>query len=236
MYRNHKISVVIPCYNEEKGIAKVLASMPDLVDEILVVDNNSSDRTAEVARQHGARVVTETRQGYGAAYKRGLAEASGDLIVTMDGDATYPTHAIGYLLEILFLDSLDFISAARIPIHFAKNLNMVQRYVGNIFLTLVVGILFWIRLRDSQSGMWVFRRSILDKVAVRSDGMPFSEEFKIKSFRHPHIAAREVPIQFKYVERIGPSKLNLWGDGFKNLLFLWSLRFSEEYRMLRAHP
>jgi len=102
---------------------------------------------------------------------------------------------------------------------------MVQRFFGNIFLTIVVGLLFFIRLRDSQSGMWVFRRQILSKVSVMSDGMPFSEEFKIKAYRHPGIQAREVPIQFKYVERLGASKLNLWDDGVRNLLFLFRLRF-----------
>jgi hypothetical protein len=229
MYKGHKISVVIPCYNEERGIAAVIDSMPEFVDEILVVDNNSSDRTAEVARSKGARVIFEGRQGYGRAYKTGLRQASGDIIVTMDGDGTYPTFAISYLIEILLLDEQDFISAARIPIHWMQNRNMIQRFFGNIFLTITVALLFFIRLRDSQSGMWVFRREVLSKVSVMSDGMPFSEEFKIKAFSHPEIKAREVPIQFKYVERIGESKLNLWGDGIRNLLFLFRLRFQKGY-------
>jgi hypothetical protein len=87
-------------------------------------------------------------------------------------------------------------------------------------------MLFGIRLRDSQSGMWVFRKQVLEKVSVLSDGMPFSEEFKIRTFKHPEIRCREVPVQFKYITRIGPSKLNLWGDGFKNLLYLFKLRKS----------
>ncbi len=228
MYRGKTVSVVIPCYNEEDGIAKVLDRMPEFVDEKLVVDNNSTDRTSEIAKSKGARVIFEKRQGYGRAYKTGLKAATGDIIVTMDGDGTYPTYAISYLIEILLIDDLDFISAARIPIQFFHDFNMIQRWFGNIVLTFTVFLLFLIRLRDSQSGMWVFRKPVLDKVSVNSDGMPFSEEFKIKVFRHADISSREVPIQFKYVERIGPSKLNLWDDGVKNLIFLFKLRFKDD--------
>ncbi|MBN1354906.1 glycosyltransferase family 2 protein [bacterium] len=224
MRANHKISVVIPCYNEEAGIAKVIPTLPEFVDEIVVVDNNSTDSTARVAQSLGARVVRETRQGYGAAYKCGLRAAEGDVIITMDGDGTYPAHAISYLFDIMIIEDLEFISAARIPIHFAHSLNMIQRYVGNIVLTFVTWLLFGIRLRDSQSGMWVFRSRILDDVRVLSDGMPFSEELKIRAFKNLKDRAREVPVQFKYVLRIGPSKLNLWGDGLKNMLYLFKLR------------
>jgi len=88
MYRGKRISVVIPCHNEEAGVAAVLAQMPSMVDEVVVVDNASTDRTAEVARGAGARVVFEARKGYGRAYKTGFAAARGDVIVTMDGDGT----------------------------------------------------------------------------------------------------------------------------------------------------
>ena len=226
MRKGFTITAVIPCYNEEAGIAKVIPALPEFIDEIVVIDNNCTDRTAEVATSLGAKVVSEKTPGYGAAYKCGLAAATGDIIVTMDGDATYPAHAISYLMDTLVLESLDFVSAARIPIQFGHSLNMIQRYFGNIALTLVTWILFGIRLRDSQSGMWVFRRHVLGQIKMESDGMPFSEEFKIRTFRHPEIQAREVPVQFKYISRIGASKLNLWHDGFKNLIYLFTLRRS----------
>lgn len=224
MRNNMKISVVIPCYNEEGGIAEVIPTLPDFIDEILVVDNNSSDRTAEVARSLGARVIHETKQGYGCAYKAGLPAAEGDIIVTMDGDGTYPAHAISYLIDTLLIDSLDFVSAARIPVQWAHCPNMIKRYFGNLALSMATCLLFGIMLRDSQSGMWVFRRDVLTHVDVISDGMPFSEEFKIRAFKHETVAAREVPVQFKYITRVGDSKLNLWGDGFRNLMYLFKLR------------
>ena len=113
MYRGKRISVVIPCHNEEQGIAAVLEQMPALVDEVVVVDNASTDRTAEVARTAGARVVYEARKGYGRAYKTGFAAARGDVVVTMDGDGTYPPDSIPLLLYVLVEERLDFISARR---------------------------------------------------------------------------------------------------------------------------
>ena len=85
MHRDLRLSVVIPCYNEEDGVREVIGRIPKFVDEIVVVDNNCTDRTAEVATSLGARVVFEKRAGYGAAYKAGLAAATGDVVITMDG-------------------------------------------------------------------------------------------------------------------------------------------------------
>jgi glycosyltransferase involved in cell wall biosynthesis len=225
MFRKKTISIVIPCYNEEEGIARVLERMPDFIDEIIVVDNNCTDNTAEVAARLGARVVPEKKPGYGRAYKTGFQEATGDVIVTMDGDATYPTYAISYLLHILFEDELDFVSTRRVPIEVAKNFNNIQRYFGNLFLTGTLWVLFFKIIRDSQSGMWLFKREILPKLTITQDGMAFSEELKIESFLHREVRAREVPIQFRYLSRVGDSKLNLWGDGFRNLIFLFKKRF-----------
>src|SRR3984893_8968595 len=94
MYKGQRITVIIPCLNEEHGIEKILRSMPDLVDETIVVDNNSTDRTAEVARSLGAKVIREEVRGYGRSYKRGFANATGDLIITLDGEHSYPVDAL----------------------------------------------------------------------------------------------------------------------------------------------
>src|SRR5512147_1120240 len=99
MYKDRRITVVIPCLNEEKGIVEVLSRMPSFVDETIVVDNDSTDRTAELASRHGARVIHERVRGYGRAYKTGLMEARGDIVVTLDGDHSYPVDAISYLIE-----------------------------------------------------------------------------------------------------------------------------------------
>ena len=94
MYKGQKITVISPCLNEEQGIELVLRRMPDFVDEVIVVDNGSTDRTSDVAASFGARVIRENVRGYGRSYKTGFASATGDLIVTLDGDHSYPSDAI----------------------------------------------------------------------------------------------------------------------------------------------
>jgi glycosyltransferase involved in cell wall biosynthesis len=221
MHRDCTVSVVIPCYNEEEGIQVTLADMPDAVDEVIVVDNNCTDRTAEVAAAMGAKVVCESKPGYGAAYKAGFRAAGGDIIVTMDGDATYPRAFIPVLLDVLIEENLDFISCDRTG-HKADEANSFLRVLGNFVLNLTMFGLFFVWLKDSQSGMWVFRRSILPQLELTSDEMAFSEELKIEAFSKRNLRARELPIYYK--ARIGESKLNLWRDGFANLLFLFRKR------------
>jgi glycosyltransferase involved in cell wall biosynthesis len=223
MYRGKRISVVIPCHNEEAGVAAVLAQMPSMVDEVVVVDNASTDRTAEVARAAGARVVFEARKGYGRAYKTGFAAARGDVIVTMDGDGTYPPDSIPLLLYVLLEERVDFISARRWRSRSGESKSPL-RLLGNAILSGATVCLFFRFIIDSQSGMWVFRRDVLKHIEPRSDGMALSEELKILAFTHPTLRCLEMPIY--YGERIGESKLNLWKDGFTNLLFLAKMRLT----------
>ena len=98
-----------------------------------------------------------------------------------------------------------------------------ESVVGNLILNLTMFALFFVWLKDSQSGMWVFRRSILPQLELTSDGMSFSEELKIVAFSRKTLKARELPVYYK--ARIGESKLNLWRDGFANLFFLFKKRF-----------
>lgn len=223
MYRGKSVSVVIPCHNEEDGIRSVLEQMPSVVDEVVVVDNASTDRTAEVARGLGARVVFEGRKGYGRAYKTGFAKARGDIIVTMDGDGTYPPDSVPLLLYVLVEEGLDFITARRWQTRSGEGKSPI-RLLGNAILSGTMMCLFFKFIIDSQSGMWVFKRDVLKKIAPRSDGMALSEELKILAFTHRELRCMEMPIY--YGERIGTSKLNLWRDGFGNLFFLAKMRLT----------
>lgn len=216
------MSVVLPCYNEEEGIRVTLADMPSLVDDVVVVDNNCTDRTAEVASAMGARVVVETRRGYGAALKAGFRAATGDFIVAMDGDATYPRNFIPVLLDVMIEEGLDFVSCDRTG-HKSEEANSFLRVLGNFALNVAMFALYGLWLTDSQSGMWILRRSILPRLTLISDNMSFSEEVKIEAFTAKGIKARELPIYYK--ARVGESKLNLWHDGFANLFFLFRKRF-----------
>jgi len=221
MRHDLKLSLVIPCYNEEDGVREVIGRCPQDLDEIVVVDNNCTDRTAEVARALGARVVSETRPGYGAAYKAGLAAATGDVIITLDGDGTYPPEAIPALVDTLVGKRWDFLSACRFPLADKAAMNLTNQ-LGNWVLTVTAMVLFFRPIRDSQSGMWVFRRAILPRLRVTSDGMPFSQEIKLEAIRR---GFRFGETHIAYGARIGEVKLQKWRDGWLNLSFLFRKRF-----------
>ena len=222
MYKGQSITVIIPCLNEEQGIEKVLRAMPDFVDEVIVVDNNSTDRTSHVAASLGAKVVREELRGYGRSYKRGFADATSEIIVTLDGDQSYPVDALSYLLEAFLHFNVDFLNASRFPVRDARAMSLKHK-IGNLMLSLAMSILFFRWVRDSQSGMWVFRRSILKEMKLESDGMAFSEEIKIEALRNPRVRFGEISIM--YTSRLGEIKLNPWRDGFHNLTFLAKKRF-----------
>ncbi len=222
MYKGSRITVVIPCLNEEAGIRKVLTDLPGFVDEVIVVDNNSTDRTAEVARAMNAIVVKETNRGYGRSYKKGFARATGDIIVTLDGDHSYPVDALSYLLEAFLHCRVGFLSASRFPT-LSPEVMSLKHKIGNRVLSLAMSLLYMRWVTDSQSGMWVFRRDLLGKMKLSSDGMAFSEEIKIEAIRNRQIGFREIFIN--YSQRVGEKKLQPWRDGFKNLSFLVKKRF-----------
>src|ERR1051326_523675 len=158
VYKGNSITVIIPCLNEEQGIEKVLRSMPEFVDEIIVVDNASTDRKSEVAAALGAKVIREEVRGYGRSYKRGFASATGDIIITLDGDHSYPADALSYLLEAFLHLDVDFLNASRFPVRDPRAMSFRSKF-GNLVLALAMSALFLKWVRDSQSGMWVLRRS-----------------------------------------------------------------------------
>ncbi len=224
-----KISVVIPTLNEEDSIGDVLDKIPKDPKyewEIIIVDGDSKDRTREIAEKKGAKVIVEKRRGYGRAYKTGFEHATGEIIVTLDGDDTYPAEKITEIVEYLLKNDLDFISCERFSM-MKKGAMTLTHKIGNKILTIATRLLFGVKIKDSQSGMWVFRRDILKSLNLTSDGMPFSEEIKIEAWKKFRCA--EIPIEYR--ERKGEVKLNTWRDGFRNLKFLLKKRFSQNKRM-----
>ena len=220
-----KLSVVIPTMNEEKSIGLVIDEVKGAVGasrelEIIVVDTDSKDRTRAIALEHGATVVDEPRRGYGRAYKTGFERASGEFIATLDADMTYPASEIPLLLERLDKDSLDFIATNRFA-KMEKGAMGAKHRLGNWVLSVTARLLFRVRIKDSQSGMWVFRKSCLERLNVESDKMSFSEELKIEAFKK--LRAIEVPISYRV--RLGEVKLQSWNDGFGNLKYLFKKRF-----------
>ena len=228
-----KVSVVIPAYNEEEAIGKTLEEIhntlgdTDISYEIIVVDNNSTDKTGEIARSLGAKVVVERKQGYGNAYKCGLKQAKGEIIVTGDADGTYPFNKIPYFLEILERENLDFINTNRFGKLEDGSMSSLHKF-GNAVLSLWFNILFSGKIKDSQSGMWIFRREIIDRLNfdIMDGGMPFSQEIKAYVC-HLGYRVKEIPIEYR--KRIGEKKIKTWRDGLDNLIKL----FIFKYKLMR---
>jgi glycosyltransferase involved in cell wall biosynthesis len=222
------VSIILPALNEEEAIERAIRSVPrqELValgydTQVVVVDNGSTDRTGELARAAGAHVVFEPRRGYGRAYKTGIAEASGDVMVFADADLTYPLEKLPEMISLMVSQRLEFITCDRLTATSGKAMHLRNR-IGNGLLSLIVRLLFRVKLADSQSGMWLVRRDLLDRLDLKSDGMPFSQELKIKAIRLAN-AWREVPIEYR--PRVGEAKLRVWRDGFENVMSLLRLRF-----------
>jgi len=228
-----KISLVIPAHNEAEGLAHLLQDTPDYLDEIVIVDNNCTDDTAGVCRGFGCRVVVEPKQGYGAALKAGFRAATGDIIMTMDADGTCLFEGYRRMIKHLVENDLDFITGRRVPDRF-RTLVSLMRFLGDMFLDIVCWCLFRFWVFDSQSGLWVFKRDLLERVTLESDGWALSEEFKIETFTDPEVKAAELPVLYINV-RLGESKLRMWRDGFANLRFMFS-KWRQKRRTPPASP
>ena len=139
----------------------------------------------------------------------------------MDGDGTYPPEEISRLVDQMVDMRWDFLSASRFPLIDPRAMQFTNR-VGNGVLTVAAAVLFFKPIRDSQSGMWVFKRSLLDKMRVTSDGMPFSQEIKLEAILQ---GFRFGEAHIEYGARIGEVKLQKWRDGWLNLSFLFQKRF-----------
>jgi glycosyltransferase involved in cell wall biosynthesis len=233
MWRGRKLSVVIPCYNEAEGLRILLPSLPASVDEIVVVDNGSTDETAAVAAAAGARVVSETRRGYGRAYKTGFHAATGELIAALDGDGTYHPFAIEYFLDILTEDDLVFISSRRVPADAWRSPGNAARYIGGLLFNWAALFTDALRFRDVLSGMWVFERKALEPLNVVADDFYFSQEIKLEAFRRWGRRAREIPLHFYFGARRGTSKVSVLRNGLGGLTYFAVRRLR---KMTRSWP
>jgi glycosyltransferase involved in cell wall biosynthesis len=223
------LSVVIPALNEVENIPAVIAAVPTarLLEvgwdtEIVIVDNASTDGTGELAESLGARVVRQPLRGYGNAYRAGFAAVSSDVIATGDADRTYPFEALPELLGYLDEHDVDFLTTNRL--HAANRQAMKSsHFLANHVLSATSRALFGHGVRDSQSGMWVFKREVWQGIRVTSPGMAFSQEIKNSAIR-AGFAVREVPIEYRL--RGGQVKLKALSDGMSNLRSLFEHRLS----------
>lgn len=224
------LSIVIPALNEAENLPGVFATIPldELTAagwgvEVVIADNGSTDGTAEIAASYGARVIHQPLRGYGNAYKAGIAAARGEVIATGDADCTYPFDDLPRLLRIVDENQIEFLNTNRLG---RENREAMKpsHTVANHALSLVSRKLFKSQMRDSQSGMWVFRRYIWEHLKVTSDGMGFSQEIKNAAVREG-FSCMEVPIEYR--PRGGEVKLNAFSDGVANVAQLFRHRLRD---------
>ena len=216
------VSVVIPCLNEAESIkACVQAAKAGLEDhglqgEVVVVDNGSTDGSAELAEAGGARVVEEARRGYGSAYLAGFAAAEGDYVVMADADLTYDFGDIHRFVEQLD-DGADFVIGDRMDNIQPGAMPWLHRYVGNPVLSGVLNLFFRTGVKDAHCGMRAIRRASLPVLDLRTTGMEFASEMVIRAAK-AGLDTRQLPIE--YHPREGESKLSSFRDGWRHLRFL----------------
>jgi glycosyltransferase involved in cell wall biosynthesis len=217
-----RVSVVIPCLNEEENIVRCVQDALNALEasglsgEVLVVDNASEDRSAELATSAGARVILERRRGYGSAYLAGFAAARGEYIVMADADLTYDFGEIARFVEeldagaqLVMGDRMDNIHPGAMP--------WLHRYVGNPVLTGILNLFFRTGVGDAHCGMRALRRDVLPTLDLRTTGMEFASEMVIRASKEKLVIS-EVPIE--YHPRGGESKLSSFRDGWRHLRFL----------------
>jgi glycosyltransferase involved in cell wall biosynthesis len=199
-----RVSIVIPALNEEDSIGRVLDQIPfDRLPEteVIVVDNGSHDSTAEVAVKKGARVVFEPHKGYGVATRKGLSEAKGDIVVTMDADGG---HWPGDLPNILKpVASGSSLAALGVRIHSYPHGMRIRRFLGNVLLAKFFNTLYREHFSDVQCGFRAINRKALAMLTLAEDGMQFTTEVLIELIEK---GISIVPVQ---VEQIATKRSHL---------------------------
>jgi glycosyltransferase involved in cell wall biosynthesis len=222
-----RIAVLVPCFNEEAAVATVVADFRKALPtaEIFVYDNNSSDRTATVAREAGAEVRSERRQGKGHVVRRMFADIDADIYVLVDGDATYDAASAPRMIDALVSDHLDMVVGLRVDK--VQAAYRPGHRAGNWMLTGFLSSVFGQAFTDILSGYRVFSRRFVKSFPVLSDGFEIETELAVHALE---LALPVVEIETPYYARPEGSfsKLNTWRDGFRILGTILKLYRSEK--------
>ncbi|KAF0246068.1 MAG: family 2 glycosyl [Planctomycetota bacterium] len=198
-----RIAVVIPALNEEKSLPLVLAALPK-VDDIIVVDNGSTDRTAEVALAGGARVVSEPRRGYGSACLAGIAALRDpDIVVFVDADFSDHPEELPLLVAPIAEDRADMVIGSRTLGNREKGALLPQARFGNMLACFLMRVIYWHRYTDL-GPFRAIRFQSLQKIGMRDRNFGWTVEMQIRALRH-RLRVAEVPVSYR--KRVGVSKI-----------------------------
>lgn len=207
------ILVAIPCLNEESTVEKVVKDFASALPQadILVVDNNSADKTVEVAARAGARVITEKKRGKGFAVQRIFDECRADILVLVDGDDTYPAGEVGLIVDPVASQEAEMAVGNRM--HGCNATNFSQsHWFGNKALTRTLNFLFGTKLNDMESGFRAIDKKFIESSALLAGGFGIEPELTIQAIERG-FRIKEVPISVKSREAGSYSKINTIRDG-----------------------
>ena len=218
------VSVIMPCLDEAEGVgacvesARAALAAMAVAGEVLVVDNGSTDRSAEIAAAAGARVVHERRRGYGAAYLRGFQEARGRYLVMADADGSYPFEDLESFVAPLAAGRCDLVMGTRLKGEIQPGaMSWSHRWIGNPILSGMLKLMFQTSISDSHCGMRAITREAYDRLRLRSTGMEFASEMVVNALRE-RLRVTEIPITYR--PRIGESKLVGLRDAWRHVRFM----------------
>ncbi|ANB57010.1 glycosyltransferase like 2 family protein [Anoxybacillus sp. B7M1] len=220
-----KIAVLIPCYNEEQTIGKVISDFQRELPEadIYVYDNNSKDRTSEVASQHGAIVRKETRQGKGHVVRSMFREIDADIYVMVDGDDTYPAEFVHRLIEPIKNKEANMVIGDRLSngTYFQENKRPFHNF-GNNLVKGLINFLYKSDIKDIMTGYRAFDKWFVKSMPVMSPGFEIETEMSIHALDKKFLI-KEVPIDYRDRPEGSESKLNTFSDGWKVLKMIFTL-------------
>jgi glycosyltransferase involved in cell wall biosynthesis len=225
-FEPYKIAVLIPCYNEEAAVAKVINDFRSALPAatIFVFDNNSTDNTKSVARAAGAEVFQEKHRGKGFVVRRMFSDVEADIYVLVDGDATYDAPSVQPMIERLLEDRLDMVVGSRVDCEQAAY--RVGHRTGNKLLSAFIASVFGSTFNDVLSGYRVFSRRFVKSFPVLSGGFEIETELAIHALELG-LAVDEINTPYYARPMDSTSKLNTWRDGFRILLTIFSLYRAE---------
>jgi glycosyltransferase involved in cell wall biosynthesis len=221
---NHKIAVLIPCYNESKTIAKVVGDFKKQLPEadIYVYDNNSTDNTADIARQAGAIVRYEQRQGKGNVVRRMLADIEADCYLLVDGDDTYPSDNAKEMCDIVLNEHYDMVIGDRLSsTYFQENKRPFHDY-GNRFVRYAINQIFHSDIKDIMTGYRALSRHLVMSVPLLSEGFEIETELTINVLDN-QLRIKQIPVEYRDRPIGSTSKLSTFKDGIKIIATIFRL-------------
>ena len=227
-----KVAVLIPCYNEAKTIAKVVADYRAALPEadIYVYDNNSSDGTDRIAREAGAIVRYETRQGKGNVIRTMFREITADCYLMIDGDDTYPCENAREMVELVLEKNVDMVVGDRLSATYFTENKRPFHNLGNRVVRGLVNSFFEGDITDIMTGYRAFSYQFVKSFPVLSKGFEIETEMTIHAL-DKNLSVKSIPVEYRDRPDGSESKLNTYSDGFKVLRTI--VRLLKEYKPLR---